>query len=113
MSIGPREDPFQACLEGVHVPGREAHGSESSPPGWGYPRGVAVSITRYGGQSATAPLRVVLMAEVNPNTQRALLGAGCDEFTYPATEIGINGSGGPTCMTRAIWREMDTRGGRA
>lgn len=49
---------------------------------------------------------VVVMAEGNPATQRALAGAGCEVHTYPATEIGINGSGGPTCMTRAIWREL-------
>jgi dimethylargininase len=49
---------------------------------------------------------VAVMAEGNPATQRALVAAGCEIHTYPATEIGINGSGGPTCMTRAIWREL-------
>jgi dimethylargininase len=49
---------------------------------------------------------VTVMAEGNPLTQRALGAAGCEVHTYPATEIGINGSGGPTCMTRAIWREL-------
>ncbi|HEX9634027.1 MAG TPA: arginine deiminase family protein [Candidatus Limnocylindria bacterium] len=48
----------------------------------------------------------VIMATGNPVTQRALVAAGCDVHTYPATEIGINGSGGPTCMTRAIWRQL-------
>jgi N-dimethylarginine dimethylaminohydrolase len=48
----------------------------------------------------------VIMAAGNPVTQRALVDAGCEVHTYPATEIGINGSGGPTCMTRAIWREL-------
>lgn len=48
---------------------------------------------------------VVVMAEGNPATRRALVTAGCEVHTYPATEIGINGSGGPTCMTRSIWRE--------
>lgn len=48
--------------------------------------------------------RVVLMAEGNPRTQAALVAAGCDVHTYPATEIGINGSGGPTCMTRPVLR---------
>jgi arginine deiminase len=32
--------------------------------------------------------------------------AGVEVHTYPATEIGINGSGGPTCMTRPILREV-------
>ena len=48
--------------------------------------------------------RVVIMAEGNPRTQAALVVAGCEVHTYPATEIGLNGSGGPTCMTRPILR---------
>lgn len=48
--------------------------------------------------------RVVIMAEGNPRTQAALVAAGCEVHTYPATEIGLNGSGGPTCMTRPILR---------
>ena len=47
---------------------------------------------------------VVIMAEGNPVTASALSAAGCDVSTYPASEIGINGSGGPTCMTRPILR---------
>ena len=50
---------------------------------------------------------VVIMAEGNPRTAAALAAAGCDVHTYPATEIGINGSGGPTCMTRPILRDLD------
>ena len=48
--------------------------------------------------------RVVIMAEGNPRTQAALSAAGCEVHTYAATEIGLNGSGGPTCMTRPILR---------
>jgi N-dimethylarginine dimethylaminohydrolase len=47
---------------------------------------------------------VVILAEGNPVTTAALVAAGCEVHTYPATEIGINGSGGPTCMTRPILR---------
>ncbi|MFL5671436.1 MAG: dimethylarginine dimethylaminohydrolase family protein [Chloroflexota bacterium] len=47
---------------------------------------------------------VVILAEGNPRTAAALASAGCEVHTYPATEIGINGSGGPTCMTRPILR---------
>jgi N-dimethylarginine dimethylaminohydrolase len=47
---------------------------------------------------------VVILAEGNPATSAALAAAGCEVHTYPATEIGINGSGGPTCMTRPILR---------
>jgi N-dimethylarginine dimethylaminohydrolase len=49
--------------------------------------------------------RVVILAEGNPQTSAALIAAGCQVHTYPATEIGLNGSGGPTCMTRPILRE--------
>jgi dimethylargininase len=47
---------------------------------------------------------VVILAEGNPRTEAALLSAGCEVHSYPATEIGLNGSGGPTCMTRPILR---------
>ena len=47
---------------------------------------------------------VVVIAEGNPRTSAALAAAGCEVHTYPATEIGLNGSGGPTCMTRPILR---------
>jgi len=47
---------------------------------------------------------VVIAADGNPRTASALAAAGCEVHTYPATEIGINGSGGPTCMTRPILR---------
>ena len=48
---------------------------------------------------------VVILAEGNPVTSAALAAAGCEVHTYPATQIGINGSGGPTCMTRPILRD--------
>jgi N-dimethylarginine dimethylaminohydrolase len=47
---------------------------------------------------------VVIVAEGNPATASAMAAAGCEVHTYPATEIGVNGSGGPTCMTRPILR---------
>ena len=47
---------------------------------------------------------VVVIADGNPVTAAALAAAGCEVHTYPATEVGINGSGGPTCMTRPILR---------
>jgi N-dimethylarginine dimethylaminohydrolase len=48
---------------------------------------------------------VVILAEGNPHTAAKLARAGCEVHTYAATEIGINGSGGPTCLTRPIRRE--------
>jgi N-dimethylarginine dimethylaminohydrolase len=47
---------------------------------------------------------VVILADGNPRTASALTAQGCEVHTYPATMIGINGSGGPTCMTRPILR---------
>ena len=47
---------------------------------------------------------VVVMVEGNPATQRALLDRGCEVHTFPGTEVCINGSGGPTCITRPILR---------
>jgi N-dimethylarginine dimethylaminohydrolase len=51
---------------------------------------------------------VVILAEGNPLTAAALAAAGCEVHTYPATEIGINGSGGPTCLTRPIRRDSES-----
>ncbi|MGK2851628.1 MAG: dimethylarginine dimethylaminohydrolase family protein [Candidatus Limnocylindrales bacterium] len=48
---------------------------------------------------------VAILAEGNPLTAAALAAVGCEVHTYPATQIGINGSGGPTCMTRPILRD--------
>jgi len=47
---------------------------------------------------------VVVMLDANPLTHKALLDRGCEVHTVEADEVGINGSGGPTCMTRAILR---------
>jgi dimethylargininase len=48
---------------------------------------------------------VVVLAEGNPLITRDLVDAGCEVHTFAASEIGINGSGGPTCLTRPVWRE--------
>jgi N-dimethylarginine dimethylaminohydrolase len=48
---------------------------------------------------------VVVVAEGNPVTRRALESAGCEVHGYPATEIGINGSGGPTCLALPVARD--------
>jgi N-dimethylarginine dimethylaminohydrolase len=47
---------------------------------------------------------VCVVADGNPVTRRALEAAGCEVHAYAAQEIGINGSGGPTCLTRPILR---------
>jgi N-dimethylarginine dimethylaminohydrolase len=47
---------------------------------------------------------VVIVADGNPAVRRSLEAHGCEVHAYPASEIGVNGSGGPTCMTRPILR---------
>jgi dimethylargininase len=47
---------------------------------------------------------VVVVAEGNPVTERGLREHGCDVHTFAASEVGVNGSGGPTCLTRPILR---------
>jgi dimethylargininase len=48
---------------------------------------------------------VLIVAEGNPVTTAALARAGCEVHTCPALEIGLNGSGGPTCLTRPLRRD--------
>jgi dimethylargininase len=47
---------------------------------------------------------VVIVADGNPVTRRALEAAGCEVHSIPLGEVGENGSGGPTCLTRPILR---------
>jgi dimethylargininase len=47
---------------------------------------------------------VVVVADGNPQIRTALAAAGCEVHTFAASEIGLNGSGGPTCLTRPILR---------
>lgn len=46
-----------------------------------------------------------LMLEGNPITQRKLEQAGCEVMTYTGNEISHKAEGGPTCLTRPVWRE--------
>jgi len=52
---------------------------------------------------ALAP-RKCLMLEGNPITKRLLEDAGCEVMTYRGNEISLKAEGGPTCLTRPIWR---------
>jgi N-dimethylarginine dimethylaminohydrolase len=47
---------------------------------------------------------VVIVADGNAVTRRRLEAAGCEVHAFPAGEVGENGSGGPTCLTRPILR---------
>ena len=52
---------------------------------------------------ALAP-RQCLMLEGNPVTRARLEGAGCGVVTYRGEEISLKAEGGPTCLTRPVWR---------
>jgi N-dimethylarginine dimethylaminohydrolase len=43
--------------------------------------------------------------EANAKTNQRLRDAGFEVFTFPGSEICINGSGGPTCLTRPLLRD--------
>jgi dimethylargininase len=47
---------------------------------------------------------VVIVANGNPETRGRLEAAGCEVHAVPLGEVGENGSGGPTCLTRPILR---------
>lgn len=54
---------------------------------------------------ALAP-RKCLMVAGNPITESRLNAAGCEVITYAGQEISVKGGGGPTCLTRPIYREI-------
>ena len=53
---------------------------------------------------ALAPRRVVMLRGL-PRTRALLEGAGCEVMEYAGDEISRKGNGGPTCLTRPLWRE--------
>ena len=52
---------------------------------------------------ALAPGRCLVCAG-NPVTRSRLEAAGCDVIAYEGAEISVNRAGGPTCLTRPLWR---------
>lgn len=46
----------------------------------------------------------LLALEENAKTNEKLRAAGFDVRTFPGSELCINGSGGPTCLTRPLLR---------
>lgn len=52
---------------------------------------------------ATAPRRCIMLRG-NPQTEKALIEAGCDVRTYVGDEITLKAEGGATCLTRPILR---------
>jgi dimethylargininase len=47
---------------------------------------------------------VVVVADGNPVTRRRMEAAGCEVHAIPLGEVGGNGSGGVTCLTRPVLR---------
>jgi N-dimethylarginine dimethylaminohydrolase len=52
---------------------------------------------------ALAP-RQCLMVDGNPQTKAALEKVGCTVTVYQGEEISVKGGGGPTCLTRPVYR---------
>jgi len=48
--------------------------------------------------------RRLIALEENAQTNQRMRDAGFDVCTFPGSEIGINGAGGPTCLTRPLLR---------
>jgi len=53
---------------------------------------------------AVAPRKCLMLAG-NPRTKALLVNAGVEVWEYAGEEISRKGAGGPTCLTRPIWRE--------
>jgi N-dimethylarginine dimethylaminohydrolase len=53
---------------------------------------------------ALSPRRC-LMVRGNPRTRAALEAAGAEVLEYDGFEISVKGAGGPTCLTRPVYRE--------
>ncbi|HTB26698.1 MAG TPA: arginine deiminase family protein [Puia sp.] len=52
---------------------------------------------------ALAP-KICLMVDGNPKTKTLLENKGCKVILYKGDEISVKGGGGPTCLTRPIYR---------
>jgi len=57
---------------------------------------------------ALSPRRCLAL-DGNPVTRRRLEAAGSEVAVYPGAEISRKGGGGPTCLTRPLWRHADAR----
>ena len=53
---------------------------------------------------ALGPNRLLALAE-NPKTNQRMRDKGFVVETFSGSELCQNGSGGPTCLTRPLWRE--------
>ena len=53
-----------------------------------------------------APRRVIMLAG-SPVTQGLLVEAGCEVVTFPGEPLSFKAEGGPTCLTRPVWRATE------
>jgi dimethylargininase len=53
---------------------------------------------------AVAPRRCIML-EDNPVTRRLLEEADCEVVTFPGSPLSFKAEGGPTCLTRPLWRD--------
>ncbi len=51
--------------------------------------------------------RKCMMMKGNNITKQRILDAGCEVIEYEGQEISYKGGGGPTCLTRPMWRRID------
>jgi N-dimethylarginine dimethylaminohydrolase len=49
--------------------------------------------------------RLVVAMDGNPVTRARMEAAGCTVQVYPGDEISYNRAGGPTCLSRPLWRK--------
>ena len=53
----------------------------------------------------TVSPRRCIMLEGSPVTQGLLEDAGCEVVTFPGAPLSLKAEGGPTCLTRPVWRD--------
>jgi len=73
--------------------------------GWGFVEVPDAEFETLGCNVLALAPRRCLVAAGNPVTRSRLEATGCDVVAYEGDEISINRAGGPTCLTRPLWRE--------
>jgi arginine deiminase len=53
----------------------------------------------------TAAPRRCIMLGGSSVTQRLLEAEGCEVVTIPGEPLSLKAEGGPTCLTRPVWRD--------
>jgi len=55
---------------------------------------------------AVAPRKCIMLDE-NPVTRQLLEMADCEVITFPGAPLSFKAEGGPTCLTRPVWRDAE------